>query len=52
MQNSKIILLTETQLLYNQDLKMQNRFENHQLVMHNDPADRFKCFVFLKENDI
>ena len=52
IQNSNIILLTETQLLYNQEPNMQNRFENHQLVMHNDPVDRFKSLAFLKENNI
>ena len=30
---------------------MQNQFENHQLVMHNDPIDRFKSLAFLKENN-
>ena len=31
---------------------MQNQFENHQLVMHNDPSDCFKSLTFLKENNI
>ena len=31
---------------------MQNQFENHQFVMHNDQIDRFKSLVFLKENNI
>ena len=38
IQNSNIILLTETQLLYNQEPNMQNWFEDHQLVMHNHPV--------------
>ena len=48
IQTSNIILLTETQLLYNQERNMQNRFENHQLVT----VDRFKTLAFLKENNI
>ena len=47
-----IILLTETQVLYNQETNMQNQCENDQLVMHNDPNDCFKGLAFLKENDI
>ena len=31
---------------------MQNQFQNHQLVMHNDPIDCFKSLAFLKENNI
>ena len=31
---------------------MQNRFENYQLVMHDDPIDRFKSLAFFKENNI
>ena len=31
---------------------MENRFENHQLVMHNDRSDRFKNLAFLKESNV
>ena len=31
---------------------MQHQFENYQLVMHNDPIDRFKSLTFLKDNNI
>ena len=52
IRNVNIILLTETQVLYNQEPNMQNQFENHQLVMHNDPTGCFKSLEFLKGNDI
>ena len=52
IRNVNVILLTETQVLYNQEPNMQNQFENHQVVMHNHPNDRFKSLVFLKENNI
>ena len=48
IRNFNIILLTETQVLYNQEPNMQNQSENHQLLMHNVPIDRFKNLeVFL-----
>lgn len=50
IQNVSIILLSETQVIYNQEPSMQNQFENHQLVIHNDPIDCFKSWAFLKEN--
>ena len=31
---------------------MQNQFQNHKIVMHNDPIDCFKSLAFSKENDI
>ena len=31
---------------------MENRFENHQLVMHNDRSDLFKNLAFLKESNV
>ena len=43
IRNVNIILLTETHVLCNQEPNIQNQFENHQLVMHNDPIDCFKC---------
>ena len=46
IRNANIILLTETQVLYNQEPNMENQFENHQLVVHNDSTDRFKSFAF------
>ena len=49
--NVNIILLTETQF-YNQEPNMENRFENHQVVMHNDRSDRFKNLAFLKESNV
>ena len=49
--NVNIILLTETQF-YNQEPNMENRFENHQLVMHNDRSDLFKNLAFLKESNV
>ena len=49
--NVNIILLTETQF-YNQEPNMENRFENHQLVIHIDRSDRFKNLAFLKENNV
>ena len=52
IQNVNIILLTETQVLYNLEPNIQNQFGNRQLVMHNDPKHCFKSLAFLKENNI
>ena len=46
IRNVNIILLTETQVLYNQVPNIQNQFENHQLLMHNDPIDLFRSLMF------
>ena len=52
IRNVNIILLTESQVLYNQEPNMQNQFENHQLMVHHDPILCFKRLVFFKENNI
>lgn len=49
---SEIVCLTETQLcndLINNDL--QNCFENHQLILHNNP-DKFKSLAILKKSAV
>lgn len=46
IRNANIILMTETQVLYNQVLNIQNQFENHQSVMHNDPIDLSRSLMF------
>ena len=46
IRNVNIILLTETQVPYRLEPNMQNQFENHKLVMHNDPTDCFKSVAF------
>ena len=52
IRNINVIILTETQVLYNQQPNMQNQFEKYQLVMHNGPTDCFKSLAFLKESNI
>ena len=49
--NVSIILLTEIQVLYNQEPNIQNQFENHKLMIHNDPIVCFKSLAFSKENN-
>ena len=48
IRNVNIIFLTETQVLYNQEPNMQNHFENHQLVIQNDPTNYFNSLAFSK----
>ena len=52
IRNINVIILTETQVLYNQQPNMQNQFEKYQLVMHNGPTDCFKSLALLKESNI
>ena len=39
------------QVLYNQELNIQNQFEDHKLMIHNDPTVCFKSLAFSKENN-
>ena len=50
IRNVNIILLTETQVPYRLEPNMQNQFENHKLVMYNDPTDCFKSLAFFLKN--
>ena len=46
-----VVLLTETQVLHNHDgYSIQDCFESNELVMHNNPIDRFKSLAFFKKS--